>query len=54
MVLSDIAYDNNNRVTQAKVAKMTYFLKNQEVYDKSKGRNVSKLSFSRNGYLNST
>ena len=31
---------------------MTYFLKNQEVYDKSKGRNVSKLSFSRNGYLN--
>lgn len=40
LLLGEISYDNNKNITGAKATKMSYFLKNQEVFVKSKGRKV--------------
>ncbi|XP_057299716.1 patched domain-containing protein 3-like isoform X2 [Hydractinia symbiolongicarpus] len=40
LLLGEISYDNNKNITGAKATKMSYFLKNQEVFVKSKGRKI--------------
>jgi len=40
LLLGDRSYDNNGNLTQAKAAKFSYFLKNQQVFVKSEGKLV--------------
>ena len=40
LLLGDIGRYGNGEIKSAQATKMTYFLKNQEVFDKGQGKNV--------------